>query len=300
LEYDDVISSQREVIYKRRYNALLGERLSIDISNMIYDTIELIVHDYHEAKDFEGFNNEMIKNFAFTTSISQEEFNQIQEQELITQTYSLAYNFLELKNKKIAKDSFPVIESVFEKQSAAFQNIQVPFSDGIKGIQIVTNLKEAYESKCKSLVDSFEKSIVLGTIDNAWKEHLRELDDLRQSVQNAVYEQKDPLIIYKFESFELFKQMLAKVNQEIVSFLFKGNLPSRDASNVKQAQERKSDINNLETSRKGLVMSTQPLPGESQRQRANITQPIRTEKKVGRNESCPCGSGKKYKRCCGK
>jgi len=300
LEYDDVISSQREVIYKRRYNALVGERLSIDISNMIYDTIELIAQNYYELKDFEGFNNEMIKTFAFTTNISQEEFNQIPEQELITQTYNSAYKFLELKNEKIAKESFPVIESVFEKQSASFQNIQVPFSDGIKGIQIVTNLKEAYESKCKSLVDSFEKSIVLGTIDNAWKEHLRELDDLRQSVQNAVYEQKDPLIIYKFESFELFKQMLAKVNQEIVSFLFKGNLPSRDVSNVKQAQERKSDVNSLETSRKGLVMSTQPLPGKPQQQRASITQPIRTEKKVGRNEPCPCGSGKKYKRCHGR
>ena len=300
LEYDDVISSQREVIYKRRYNALVGERLSIDISNMIYDTIELIVQNHYELKDFEGFNNEMIKTFAFTTNISQEEFNQIPEQELITQTYNSAYKFLELKNEKIAKESFPVIESVFEKKSASFQNIQVPFSDGIKGIQIVTNLKEAYESKCKSLVDSFEKSIVLGTIDNAWKEHLRELDDLRQSVQNAVYEQKDPLIIYKFESFELFKQMLAKVNQEIVSFLFKGNLPSRDVSNVKQAQERKSDVNSLETSRKGLGMSTQPLSGNPQQHRAPITQPIRTEKKVGRNEPCPCGSGKKYKRCHGR
>ncbi|HQH41369.1 MAG TPA: SEC-C metal-binding domain-containing protein, partial [Bacteroidales bacterium] len=198
----------------------------------------------------------------------------------------------------IASQAFPVIKDVYEKQSHIYENIVVPITDGQRVYQIITNLKKAYETKGMELVRSYEKTIILYTIDEAWKEHLREMDDLKTSVQNAAYEQKDPLLIYKFEAYELFKNMLDKVNREVVSILVKGHIPIRDSSQIQRAQApRRLDLSNLKESKSEVGSSLSQAGAQQQPQRS---QPIKVEKKVGRNDPCPCGSGKKYKNCHGK
>ncbi|HKK61430.1 MAG TPA: SEC-C metal-binding domain-containing protein, partial [Bacteroidales bacterium] len=187
---------------------------------------------------------------------------------------------------------------VYENKSQVYENIVVPVSDGVKVYQVLTNLKKSYESEGSELVKSYEKTIILAAIDNAWQEHLRELDQLRQSVRNAAYEQKDPLLIYKFEAFELFSQMIDKVNKDVVSTLMKAHIPLRDPNSVKQAQApKKMDLSKFAANKQDLPGYNDPSGGGPDQKRM---QPVRTEKKVGRNEPCPCGSGKKYKNCHGK
>jgi preprotein translocase subunit SecA len=293
LEYDDVMNQQREVIYKKRRHALHGDKLSLDISNMIYDTCESIVDQAHEAKDFENFKLDLIRFLASDSSISKEEFNNLNSEEIIERTYSSCYKSYQLKSENIAQKAFPVIKDVHEKQSATYENIVIPFTDGMKTLQVVTNLKESVEQEGRNIGLAIEKSVTLAIIDDNWKEHLREMDELKQSVQNAVYEQKDPLLIYKFESFKLFKTFIDKVNKEIVSFLLKSELPIQ--SNVQE--EKRQAQTNLQTSRPEMVASTKDPQNQPSPQK---TQPVRVEQKVGRNEPCPCGSGKKYKKCHGR
>jgi preprotein translocase subunit SecA len=199
---------------------------------------------------------------------------------------------------RIAQSAFPVIKGVYEDSSKNYDNIVVPFTDGSKAMQVVTNLNEAYRSEGKTLIHSFEKNVTLSIIDEAWKEHLREMDNLKQSVQNAVYEQKDPLLIYKFESFNLFKSMLEKLNTDITSFLYKANLPLIDSKQVQRAPQNKRSPRTLTASRSELPQY-KSNSGISNQKRTKV-QPIRTEAKIGRNEPCPCGSGKKFKQCHGK
>ncbi|WP_430810086.1 MULTISPECIES: preprotein translocase subunit SecA [unclassified Carboxylicivirga] len=301
LEYDDVMNSQREVIYTKRRHALYGERIQVDISNMMADTCTDIVEEYQAAGDFEGFKLELIRIFSAQSPFTEEDFLKGRADELSIQLFEKMWEAYKRKGALIAQQANPVIKDVYETKSEMFKNIVVPISDGQKVYQITTNLKKAYESESKELVRSFEKAAMLATIDDAWKEHLRELDDLRQAVQNATYEQKDPLLIYKFESFNLFKAMVGENNKAVVSLLSKGHIPIQNADGVQEAQERKrQDYSKMQTrkdefSRGGGGSSA---PGQAPKQER--IEPVRVEKKVGRNEPCPCGSGKKYKQCHGK
>ena len=305
LEYDDVMNSQREVIYKRRRNALYGERLNVDIANMMYDSIGTIVQYGLEGRDFEEFSFELIRNLSMESPVNEQEFLASNETELTERIYKEAYQNYIHKTELVAKTAFPVIKNVYENESNNFENIVVPFTDGKRTVQVVTPLKEAFESQGKNLTHSFEKNVILAMIDNAWKEHLREMDDLKQSVQGAVYEQKDPLLIYKFEAFELFKQMIDRTNKEIIAFLMKGNLPQQDAQQkVQEAPQQGRESPKLETSRSENPSlsqgNTARQQGDTATQQKPKVQPVRVEKKVGRNEPCPCGSGKKFKQCHGK
>jgi preprotein translocase subunit SecA len=291
LEYDDVMNAQRTVIYKKRKHALFGDRLAVDIDNMIYDTCESIATEYQALQDFDGFKLELIRFLSIECPVNEEDFKQLNTDQLTEKIYQSSIENYKVKNSVIGKKTFPVIKDVFENQSATYENIVIPFTDGLKTLQVVTNLKEAYETVGGNIPLSIEKGVTLAIIDSSWKENLRELDDLKQSVQNATYEQKDPLLIYKFESFNLFKQMMEQVNKEIVSFLTKANLPEQ--TSVKQEQQQTQE--KLQTGRQdiggGSNQSSKPKPK---------VQPVRVEQKVGRNEPCPCGSGKKFKQCHGK
>ncbi|MFZ4521903.1 MAG: preprotein translocase subunit SecA [Bacteroidales bacterium] len=293
LEYDDVMNIQREAIYKKRHHALFGDRLAVDISNMIYDVCETIVLDAQEKRDFLSFNTELIKEFAADSPISESDFGSLNNDDLGDKLYTYIYQRYKSKCNHIAQKTYPVIKDVFENDTR-YENIAIPVTDGLKTMQAVANLKKAYEDKGKEVVLSIEKGIVLGMIDNAWKEHLREMDDLKQSVQNAAYEQKDPLLIYKFESFELFKGMVQRTNKEITSFLIKADVPIQ-VENVKEAQApKKLDRARMREERSDLLSQS-----NSNTQEKSTPQPVKVEKKVGRNDPCPCGSGKKYKNCHG-
>ncbi|MFV0378729.1 MAG: preprotein translocase subunit SecA [Mangrovibacterium sp.] len=297
LEYDDVMNSQREVIYKKRRHALYGERLEVDLLNMMYDTVDALVNEYYGG-DYEEFNLELIRLLSIGSPVSDDQFKQMKPEAIVDIVYHAMIDSYTRKVDTISKQAFPVIKDVFETKSHMYQNIVVPISDGKRIFQIVTNLEKAYNNKGKELVKSYQKQIVLGTIDEAWKEQLREMDDLKQSVQNAAYEQKDPLLIYKFESFNLFKQMIQKVNGDIVSTLMKGHIPISDPNQVREAEvARRTDMSKYSTSKSEMPEGPRPRPDQ---QRPQPVQPVRVEKRVGRNEPCPCGSGKKYKSCHGK
>ena len=282
LEYDDIMNAQREVIYKRRRHALYGERLQVDIVNMIYDTCDSIVSSNKALNDYSNFEFELIRFSSTTSPFSEEEFASKDERELVDELFEVVYNHYKEKVQRNAVAAFPVIKDVYEKQGDRYERIVVPFTDGIKSLNVITNLKDAYESEGQQLVEDFEKNITLAIIDDTWKDHLRKMDDLKQSVQNATYEQKDPLLIYKFEAFELFKEMLDKVNKEVLSFLFKGELPSQSPQQVSQARERKQE--KVQLSKEEFVSQTQDTQ-TNQTQQPQITETIvRTERKIGRNE----------------
>ena len=291
LEYDDVMNQQREVIYKKRRHALHGDRLSLDVSNMIYDTCESIVEELHEAKDYDTFKLDLIRLLATESPITETEFTDLSSQEIIEKVYESCYSSYQNKSTSIARQAYPVIKDVYENQSATYENIVIPFTDGLKTLQVVTNLKEAHESEGGNIAEAIEKSVTLAIIDDIWKEHLREMDDLKQAVQTASYEQKDPLLIYKFESFNLFKALIDKVNKDIVSFLIKAGLPTQSS-----VQEDKHRVENHQTSRPENTGNTPQQAGKPKPK----AQPVRAEEKVERNAPCPCGSGKKFKKCHGR
>jgi len=293
LEYDDVMNNQREVIYKRRKHALFGDRLRVDIANNMYDVCENLIEQYQEAQDFEGFKMDCIRALSVETPFNEDDFLKDDVNILTEKLYSTVLDTYKRKSESLQQKVYPVIKDVYETQGQVYKNIVIPIFDGQKTYNIVTNLKEAYESEGKDLIHSIEKSISLMIIDDAWKEHLREMDELKQSVQNATYEQKDPLLIYKFESFNLFKDMIARINRDVVSILMKGDIPVQDPNQVRQAeQRRKLDMSKFNTSRTDQT-------GDNRDEKKKV-QPVRVEKKVGRNDPCPCGSGKKYKHCHGK
>ncbi len=305
LEYDDVMNAQREVIYTKRHHALNGERLALDISNMIYDLSENIIADNHDNRDFKNFELELIVNLGIESPYEEQEFFDKKPNKMTDEVFDLAYKNYRLKSERIAKQTLPIITDVYKNESQ-YNNIAIPMTDGVKQMDIVANLERSVTSEGREVIQSIEKIVSLKVIDNAWKEHLREMDDLKQSVQNASYEQKDPLLIYKFESFELFKQMLGRINREIISFLIKCDLPANKEvqveSNLKPA---KIDISNLQTGRTEVGSGGSKSGGHDTNkfghntQQKEVTQPIIKEKKVGRNDPCPCGSGKKYKKCHG-
>jgi len=296
LEYDDVMNSQREVIYKKRRHALLGERLAVDVANSMFDVTEILVDTYHSDGDFEGFDFDLIRSFSMDSPVPQQEFLKITANEITERVYAKVLDTYKRKEEAISRQAYPVLKDVYDRMSHVYENVVVPISDGVKVFQVVTNLKATAESEGRELAKAYEKTVVLATIDDAWKEHLREMDELKQSVQNATYEQKDPLLIYKFESFELFKTMLNKVNKDVVSTLMKGYIPTQDPDQVKEAQRRRQ-ADNLRASKSDFTQYG--TGGGSPQDRNQKTEPVRVDKKVGRNDPCPCGSGKKYKHCHG-
>jgi len=293
LEYDDVMNKQRSTIYRKRRNALFGDRLAIDIAQMVHDVCETLVADAWEAKDFEYFKMSMIRTFGCESPFEEQYFLQERQSTLVEKLYPVVYDHYKAKLQKIAEQAYPVIERVYLEHGDRFQNIAIPFTDGKKTINIVAPLKKCYETQGREVGLSFEKGITLAVIDNAWKEHLRAMDDLKESVQNASYEQKDPLLIYKLESFNLFDQLLVRISEEIVTFLNIGKLPIAEETELKEAKLPESDAKKLQTGRQEM-RGRQVAPGKP------ANEPIRAEKKVGRNDPCPCGSGKKYKNCHGR
>ena len=294
LEYDDVMNSQRTVIYSKRHHALFGERLSIDINNMMYDLGEKILLDARDAKDYEGLKMDLLAKMGIDVPFDEEAFDRSKPDVLAQQIFDAALEHYREKSRIIGEKTMPVIKNVLERESH-FENIAIPITDGKHGMNVIVNLRKAVENGPREVSLCIEKSITLGLIDNAWKEHLRELDDLKESVQNATYEQKDPLVIYKLESFNLFSAMIEKINEEVISFLMRADIPVQDADNVREHRARGIDRSKIREQRQDLLAQS-----HSNTQQREITQPIRVEKKVGRNDPCPCGSGKKYKNCHGK
>ena len=298
IEYDDVMNAQRDVIYKRRRSALYGDRLSIDIANMLYEVSEHIVTEYHAQRDYEGFTLECIKNFGVESPVNQKEFDSERESDITDKLFETGQKQYALKVESICETVFPTIRDVYTNPNNQYENIVTPFTDGIRGLQIMANLKKAYETKGREMMLAFEKTVVLAMIDDAWKEHLRELDDLKQAVQNASLEQKDPLVIYKLESFNLFRDMIGKTSKNIVSFLMKGGLPVED--NKQQVQQAKFTQEQPKQKKERLTETRNENEVLEQKEQQKIKQqPVRVEAKVGRNDPCPCGSGKKYKNCHG-
>jgi preprotein translocase subunit SecA len=300
LEYDDVMNSQRSVIYAKRRNALFGERLDVDMSNMVFDVAEDIVSEYKEAANYEGFKLEVIRNFSMDTEITEAEFSSKNIHVLTDKLFGEASEFYSRKSDAIIHQALPVLKQVFDERGTHIEQIVIPFTDGLRSIQVPVNLRLAIENEGREISKAFEKTIVLGLIDESWKEHLREMDELKQSVQNAVYEQKDPLIIYKMEAFNLFKNMLNAVNKEVVSFLYKGGIPvQQEAEQVREAPQPPKVSPRVKTSKPEFQQASSSAAVMDDTREQVPQQPIRKDVVIGRNEPCPCGSGKKYKNCHG-
>jgi preprotein translocase subunit SecA len=300
LEYDDVMNNQREVIYKKRKHALFGERIQVDIANMMYDVCESLTEMCYGTMSHEDFNYEVLRVLSVSNPISEQEFLNNSVQEIAEKLYIALRQAYKRKLEGLKKQALPIMKHVYEHQGKAYENILVPITDGAKTYNIITNLEKNIATGCEELVRSYEKAVSLVSIDDNWKEHLRELDDLKQAVQNATYEQKDPLLIYKFESFELFKTMIDVINKEVVGILMKGQLPLADPNEVRKGEEpRRTNMSNLRASKSEYGSSLGGGQGAPQEREEKKAQPVRVEKKVGRNEPCPCGSGKKFKNCHG-
>ena len=288
LEYDDVMNAQREVIYKRRYNALNGERLQLDIANMIYDTCDQICSVNLANKDYKQFEFELIRLFSLTSPITAADFENQTAQQLTESVYQAVLAHYHQKMEENAARVFPVIKDVYQNQSNTFKRIVVPFTDGIKTLNVVSDLEKSFESEGKNLIRDFEKNISLAIIDESWKDHLRKMDELKQSVQLAVHEQKDPLLIYKFESFELFSVFMDTVNRDIISFLFKGGLPTQDASTIREARSTRRKERVSTSKEEVLNQDQQAMRQASQhsgRPTAEKQETITRERpKIGRNE----------------
>jgi preprotein translocase subunit SecA len=289
LEYDDVMNAQREVIYKRRRHSLQGERLKVDIANMIYDTTKLIVENNKISNNYKDYEFDIIRYFSLSSEYSSNDFETANTEEIISKTYKSAYKHYNSKIILNAEKVFPVIKNVFENSANNFERIVVPFTDGKKTLNVVSNLKKAYESKGKTLINDFEKNISLAIIDEAWKDHLRKMDELKQSVQLAVHEQKDPLVIYKFEAYKLFESMLEKVDKEIISFLFNGQLPSKDPSEIREdrkvRRQQKLNVSKEEVLNSDEIASVNKKAGQMASQNKNYVETVvRNVKKIGRNE----------------
>jgi preprotein translocase subunit SecA len=302
LEYDDQMNHQREVIYKRRRNALYGDRLAIDIANMIMETCESIVGEYQDLRDFDGFKLEAIRVLSVDSAIAEEQFLKEKSDKLAQLLYEEAMKHYQHKSAHIAELAFPVIQQVYQTQSAQFENMMIPVSDGFKTLQIVVNLKRSVENKGREVTTAMERFITLAIIDDVWKEHLREMDDLKQSVQNAVYEQKDPLLVYKIESFKLFEQMLGRIARDITAFLMKGMLPTSnpDQPQAAPAPQMRPAVAPRPVPAPALRTSRSEMPQRNEEPQQEIKrEPVKADPKIGRNDPCPCGSGKKYKSCHG-
>ena len=296
LEYDDVMNKQRTVVYNKRRHALMGERIGMDIVNMVWDRCANVVENH----DYEGAKMEVFKTLAMELPLTEKEFNEGKKSELAEKVFAQAMENFKRRADQLAGVAYPVIKEIYETKGQMYENILIPITDGRRLYQIPVNLKTAYETECKEVVKEFQKAIMLHTIDEAWKENLRELDELKHSVQNASYEQKDPLLIFKFESVTLFDNMVSKINDQTVAVLMRAQIPVREPEQVQQAaperpaprqqyQETKTDLTDP-NQRQAAARDTREVKRE----------PVRAQHTVGRNDPCPCGSGKKFKHCHGK
>ena len=290
LEYDDVMNFQREAIYSRRRNAINGEKVEIDLQNMMLDTASLIVDKYKHLS-FEEFEMSLMAELSIDAGCDEEFYKKAKKEELVAKLTEHMHEVYMRRMNALVEKTFPIVKNVYEKQGSMYQNIAIPVADGKKQVNLSVNLEKAVLSEGKEIIKTLTKNIILYQIDEHWKEHLREMDDLKQSVQTASYEQKDPVVIYKLESYNLFSAMLEKLNDDVLSFLFKAYLPLRDASEEpRRAIRQQTDMSRMQTSRNDLSTNGEP--------KSNT--PVKVEKQVGRNDPCPCGSGLKYKNCHGK
>lgn len=297
LEYDDVMNKQRTVIYEKRRHALMGERIGMDISNMIWDRCINIINN----NDYEGCKESFFKIFAMEIPFTEEKFESMKREDLYERAFQEAMSNFNRRTERMSQVANPVIKKVYEEQGDMYKRIQIPITDGKRQYIITSDLEEAYNSDCKSVVKDFEKSILLHDIDDAWKENLRELDELKQSVQNASYEQKDPLVIFKLESVKLFDSMIDDINNNTVSILMRGQIPLQAPEEVQEAHEEPAPRRPQYTeSRTDLVDSNQQAAANQDTREPHKQQPIHVDKLPGRNDPCPCGSGKKFKNCHGR
>ncbi len=293
LEYDDVMNSQREVIYTKRRNALYGERIDVDIMNMMGDYCEILA-DNSKDMSFTEFNTEVLRTLSMDTNMDEAFYKDANTNQIADKLYEHLKSEYNRRTDIMVNQAWPIIKAIYERQGASYENIAVPVGDSNKIMQVVLDLRKAYDTKGRELIRTVNKTITLLMIDEYWKEHLREMDDLKQSVQNATYEQKDPLLIYKFESFKLFQGVIEKISRDVISFLLRAHIPLRgnqEPTSLNEGHRKRTDMSNLQTSRNDLVTNG----GEP---KSNA--PVHVEKKVGRNDPCPCGSGKKFKQCHGK
>jgi len=290
LEYDDVMNYQREAIYSRRRNAISGEKVEIDLQNMMVDSASLFV-ERSEGMPCEDFRESLMAKFSIDLEIEPAEFDKIRNQDLVKKICDVMQETYKRRMDALVVKLWPIVKEVYEKQGSMYQNIAIPVSDGRKVINLSVNLEKAYQNEGKEIAKTLSKNIILYQIDEHWKEHLRDMDDLKQSVQNAAYEQKDPIVVYKLESYNLFSEMLEALNQDVLSFLFRAFVPLQDRSQPPQrAMQRRTDMSQMQTQHSDLSTNGEP--------KSNA--PVKVEKHVGRNDPCPCGSGKKYKNCHGK
>ncbi|MFW9597841.1 MAG: SEC-C metal-binding domain-containing protein, partial [Paludibacter sp.] len=302
LEYDDVMNSQRTVIYSKRLHALMGERIGVDITNMIYDVAELMVENAKQAHDYELLQEDLLKVFAMEVPFDENTFNTTKSNELGHLVSEAAITTFKRKMEKLASIAYPVIKDVYETKGQQYENILVPVTDGKRVFNVTAHLEKAFKNEAREVVTAFEKQTLLYVIDDEWKEHLRQLDELRNSVQNASYEQKDPLLIYKLESFGLFKEMIDSMNRKVLSILMRGQIPMREPEQVREARPvQRMDLSRMRTQKDEVSSraAQQQDPTKQDTREVQKTQPIVVEKKVGRNDLCPCGSGKKFKNCHG-
>ena len=305
IEYDDVMNVQRDVIYKKRHHALFGERLKFDLYNTFYDLCSELVTTNQATGSYENFKLDCLRFLAMDIEISEEEFKAMDETVLAGKLYDAAMDFYKRKSQHLTEHLLPILKNIRENKGEGIENVVAPFTDGTRGLNVLIPLKSALATNGKDIMTSFEKNVTLQIIDDTWKEHLREMDELKSSVQNARYEQKDPLLIYKFEAFELFKKMMIEVNRDVTSFLFKGGLPQQNP-NVGAAQKQRSDFSRMRESKQDAESGLRGAPQQNgngeqmQQEPQQKMEPVRVGPKVGRNDPCPCGSGKKFKNCHGK
>jgi preprotein translocase subunit SecA len=307
LEYDDVMNKQRNVIYKKRNHALFGDRLALDLDNAFYVVAEGLVNAFREGDDYEGFKLAVIVNFGVDTAIAEEEFQKENETVLTEKLYSEGTLNYERKMKEVQNNAVPVFKNILLTQGRHIENVVVPFSDGKKVINVLANLQKTLDTQGRELMNAVERQITLAIIDEAWKEHLRAMDDLKQSVQTAYLEQKDPLVIYKMEAFDLYRQMDSTMNKDIVSFLCHCAIPVEQHAPIREGREQRTDMSRMKV-RKDEMVGTPSAAGVLTNEGQDYyepsepvkQEPVKVGPKVGRNDPCPCGSGKKYKQCHGR
>ena len=298
LEYDDVMNTQRTVIYARRNNALNGERMDVDLQNMIADFAEALASRKDDF-DYEGFKLEMIKQVSIDPDFDETFFRNCTKNQMSDLLEQAIGDVIERRGETLVTKTFPIVERVFETQAATYQNIAIPITDGHKVLNLIVNMKKAMDTKGKEIQKALVRSVTLIKIDEHWKQHLRDMDDLKQSVQNATYEQKDPLVIYKFEGYNLFSSVVENISRDVISFLVRAQVNLRednDAQLRQEARRKKTDMSRMSMRRDDGSAEAAAAAGRE----ARSNQPVHVEKKVGRNDPCPCGSGKKFKNCHGK
>jgi preprotein translocase subunit SecA len=307
LDYDNVMNSQRDVIYKRRNHALFGDRLTIDLENALFDVCSDIALKYEDNRDYNAFHIDVIQHLAMEPQVTEQEFGKGDLNIVADNLFHQAKDIYTRKMAALRENMLPTLTQILQDNGDKVENIVIPFTDGLRGIQIYSNLKEAVASEARPIVQSLEKSMTLAMIDDAWKDHLRAMDDLRNSVQMASYEQKDPLLIYKFEAFNLFKQMLLETNRSIISFLLRAGIPMQEEPHQARAQElpQRTDMSNMRTNSAEVMAAGEDYAADendyyTEPDTAVKRTPVQAGPKIGRNDPCPCGSGKKYKQCHGK